>query len=59
MKIVTIVGSIRKCSLNRQLAETMKERYINKMDMYIADIKFWNKKEARGSFSCFFKIIQS
>ncbi|WP_066298699.1 NADPH-dependent FMN reductase [Bacillus sp. FJAT-29937] len=38
MKIVTIVGSIRKNSLNRQLAESMKERYIHKMDMYIPDI---------------------
>ncbi|MEH7393075.1 NADPH-dependent FMN reductase [Bacillus sp. JJ1474] len=39
MKIVTIVGSIRKGSLNRQLAETMKERYVDKMDMFITDIR--------------------
>ncbi|MEH7073600.1 NADPH-dependent FMN reductase [Neobacillus drentensis] len=39
MKIVTIVGSIRKESYNMHLAKTMKERYKDKMDIEIVDIR--------------------
>jgi chromate reductase, NAD(P)H dehydrogenase (quinone) len=38
MKIVAIVGSLRKGSYNRQLAETIKERYLSKFDLEILDI---------------------
>ncbi|WP_409271740.1 NADPH-dependent FMN reductase [Neobacillus sp. SCS-31] len=39
MKIVAIVGSIRKDSLNMHLAKTMQERYQDKLDIEIADIR--------------------
>ena len=39
MKIVTIVGSLRKESYNMHLAKTIKDRYKDKMDMEIADIR--------------------
>src|SRR3954464_15744272 len=39
MKIVTIVGSLRKESYNMHLAKTMQERYKNKFDIEIADIR--------------------
>jgi len=39
MKIVTIVGSIRKESLNMQLAKTINKRYNGKFDLDIADIR--------------------
>ncbi|WP_075619491.1 NADPH-dependent FMN reductase [Paenisporosarcina indica] len=39
MKIVTIVGSIRKESLNMQLALTIQERYKDQFEMDILDIK--------------------
>jgi chromate reductase, NAD(P)H dehydrogenase (quinone) len=39
MNIVTIVGSLRKDSYNMQLAHTMQERYKDKLDMIIADIR--------------------
>jgi chromate reductase len=39
MKIVTIVGSLRKESYNMHLAKTMQNRYKDKMDMEIADIR--------------------
>jgi chromate reductase len=35
MKIVTIVGSLRKESYNMQLAKTMQERYQDKFDIEI------------------------
>lgn len=38
MKIVAIVGSISKNSNNRKLAEFMKDRYKDKMDIEILDI---------------------
>lgn len=38
MNIVTLVGSLRKASYNMQLAETMRERYRDKMTMDILDI---------------------
>ncbi|WP_026565185.1 NADPH-dependent FMN reductase [Bacillus sp. UNC41MFS5] len=39
MKIVTIVGSLRKESYNMHLAKTMQERYQDKFDIEIADIR--------------------
>lgn len=39
MKIVAIVGSIRKDSLNLYMAKTMQERYQDKLDIEIADIR--------------------
>ncbi|RDU37914.1 NADPH-dependent FMN reductase [Neobacillus piezotolerans] len=39
MKIVAIVGSIRKDSLNMYFAKTMQERYQDKLDIEIADIR--------------------
>ena len=38
MKIVTIVGSLRKESYNMHLAKTMQERYKDKLEIEIADI---------------------
>ncbi|EMR06389.1 FMN-dependent NADPH-azoreductase [Bhargavaea cecembensis DSE10] len=38
MKVLTLVGSLRKESFNRRLAETMQERYQDKFEMEIADI---------------------
>ena len=38
MNIVTIVGSLRKDSINMNLAKTMKDRYKGKINMEIADI---------------------
>lgn len=38
MKIVAIVGSIRKDSYNKQLAYTIQERYVNKFDLEILDL---------------------
>jgi len=38
MNIATLVGSLRKDSYNMQLAETMRERYRDKMNMEIVDI---------------------
>jgi len=48
MKIITIVGSIREESLNKQLALTIQERYQDKFNMDILDIKplpFYNQDE--------------
>ena len=48
MKIVTIVGSIREDSLNKQLALTIQERNKDKFEMDILDIKslpFYNQDE--------------
>jgi len=48
MKIVTIVGSIRKDSLNKQLALTIQERYKELFDMELLDIQslpFYNEDE--------------
>src|SRR4051794_35976821 len=39
MEIVTIVGSLRKESYNMHLAKTMQERYKDKFDIEIADIR--------------------
>ncbi len=39
MNIVTIVGSLRKNSYNMRLATTMEERYKDKFNMQIADIR--------------------
>ncbi len=39
LKIAVLIGSLRQGSYNMQLALTMKERYINKMDLEIADIR--------------------
>src|SRR5690606_22572777 len=39
MKIVAIVGSIRKDSYNMQIAKTMVERYKEKLNIEIADIR--------------------
>ncbi|XID96081.1 NADPH-dependent FMN reductase [Paenibacillaceae bacterium WGS1546] len=39
MKIAVLIGSLRQGSYNLQLALTMKERYINKIDLEIADIR--------------------
>jgi len=39
LKIAALIGSLRQGSYNMQLALTMKERYINKMDLDIADIR--------------------
>jgi chromate reductase, NAD(P)H dehydrogenase (quinone) len=38
MKIVAMVGSLRKESFNMQLAKTMQERYQERLDIEIADI---------------------
>ncbi len=38
MKIVAIVGSLRKESYNRLLANTIKDRFANKFDLEILDI---------------------
>lgn len=46
MNIVTIVGSLRQASYNMQLANTMQERYVDKMNMNITDISalpFYNQ----------------
>jgi chromate reductase, NAD(P)H dehydrogenase (quinone) len=39
MKIVTLVGSLRKESYNMNLAKTMQDRYKGKMDIEIAEIR--------------------
>jgi chromate reductase len=39
VKIAVLIGSLRHGSYNLQLAHTMKERYINKMDLEIAEIR--------------------
>lgn len=39
MKIVAIVGSLRKESYNMHLAKTIQDRYKDKMDIEIADIR--------------------
>ncbi|MFC4601226.1 NADPH-dependent FMN reductase [Cohnella hongkongensis] len=39
LKIAALVGSLRQGSYNMQLALTMKERYIKKMNLEIADIR--------------------
>lgn len=38
MKMIAIVGSLRKGSLNMSLAKSMQERYQGKFDLEIADI---------------------
>jgi chromate reductase len=48
MKIVAIVGSIRKESVNKQLALTMKERYADQFELEILDIAslpFYNQDD--------------
>jgi len=39
LKIAVLIGSLRQGSYNLQLANTMKERYINKLDLEIAEIR--------------------
>jgi chromate reductase, NAD(P)H dehydrogenase (quinone) len=39
MKIITMVGSLRKESYNMHLAKTMQDRYKDKMDIEMADIR--------------------
>ncbi|WP_306220187.1 NADPH-dependent FMN reductase [Cohnella sp. WQ 127256] len=39
LKIAVIIGSLRQGSYNLQLAHTLKERYINKIDLEITDIR--------------------
>lgn len=46
MKLIALVGSIREESYNLALVETMKERYIDKVDISIVNIKdlpFYNE----------------
>lgn len=46
MKVVAIVGSIRKDSYNRKLAEHVKNRYQDRFDLEILDLKplpFYNQ----------------
>ncbi|TWE01768.1 NADPH-dependent FMN reductase [Neobacillus bataviensis] len=38
MKIVALVGSLRKDSYNKQLAYTIQERFANKFDLEILDL---------------------
>ncbi|MFF2447906.1 NADPH-dependent FMN reductase [Neobacillus sp. NPDC058068] len=38
MKVVAIIGSIRKESLNKKLAEYIKSRYINKFDLEVLSL---------------------
>ncbi|WP_010094516.1 NADPH-dependent FMN reductase [Ornithinibacillus scapharcae] len=39
MRIITLVGSIRKESYNMKIARFMQERYADQLDMHIADIR--------------------
>lgn len=39
MKIIALVGSLRKDSINMQLADTMKERYQDKLTIEIANLR--------------------
>lgn len=48
MKVVTLVGSIRKESLNMKIAKFMQERYKDKFDMQIlniATLPFYNQDD--------------
>lgn len=48
MKIVALVGSLRKDSFNRQLVETLEKRYTTLFDIEIADIgilPFYNEDD--------------
>lgn len=38
MKIVALVGSIRKASYNQQLAKFVQRRYIDQIDVVIPDL---------------------
>lgn len=38
MKIYTLLGSLRKESFNRKVAETIKDRYKHRLDIEIADL---------------------
>lgn len=38
MKVVALVGSLRKNSYNLNLVQSIKERYVNKFDLSVADL---------------------
>lgn len=50
MKVVALVGSLRKDSFNKQLVKTIEKRYSHLFDMEVADIKslpFYNEDDEK------------